>query len=57
MMKRLLELRVSVYAVLHDDTITKNSYRSNLDISDDFWRTMEEVPPILEPFAEATEVG
>ncbi|XP_069140012.1 E3 SUMO-protein ligase ZBED1-like [Argopecten irradians] len=56
MMSRLLALRLPLYTVLYDDQITKTSDRSKLDISDAFWKIMEDIVPILEPFTEATEL-
>ena len=56
MMERLLKLRVPVYSVIFDDSVTKPSDRCILDIRDSFWKVMEDVCPILEPLAEVTEL-
>ena len=56
MMQRLLELRVPIYAVLFDEKVTKSSDRSYLDIKDCHWQVMEQIVPILKPFADAIEV-
>ena len=56
MMQRLLKLRVPVYAVIMDDKVTKQSDRSDLDIPDSMWRTMEDITPVLAPLAQATEI-
>ena len=56
MLNRLLELRVPIYSVIFNDKYTKASDRMALDISDVYWKTMEIICPILEPFAEATQL-
>jgi hypothetical protein len=56
MMQRLLKLRVPVYSVIFDDEYTKPGDRMILDIKDCFWKTMEDVVPVLEPLAEVTEI-
>ena len=56
MIKRLLQLRVPVYAVLHDESVTKPSDRSILDLNDSNWKVLEIIMPILEPFVQATEI-
>ena len=56
LMQRLIKLRVAVYSVIFDDKITKPSDRAQLDISDANWKVMEDVTPVLEPFAEATQL-
>ena len=56
MIKRLLHLRVPVFAVLHDDKVTKTADRSQLDMTDANWKVLETIMPILEPFVQATEV-
>ena len=55
-MERLLKLRVPVYSVIFDDSVTKPSDRCILDIRGSFWKVMEDVCPILEPLAEVTEL-
>ena len=50
MMRRLLKLRVAVYAVL------VASDRSDLNPPDSAWKTLEELCPLLEPFEQATEL-
>ena len=56
MVERLILLRIPVYAVLCDDKITKPRDRGSLDISDQFWRVMEDILPVLRPLADATEI-
>ena len=56
MMQRLLELRAPLYPILYDEKVTKTSNRSYLDIKDCHWQVMEQIVPILKPFADATEV-
>ena len=56
MMKRLLTLRIPVYAVIMDSSVTKSTDRMGLDIPDSSWKVMEDITPILEPLAEATQV-
>ena len=56
MMKRLLLLRVPIYAVLYDDSVTKQSDKGRLDMKDSTWKVMEEIVPILEAFFDSTEV-
>ena len=50
MVRRLLKLRVPVYAVLI------SSDRSELNPPDSAWKTLEELCPLLEPFEKATEL-
>ena len=56
LMKRLIQIRAHVNAVLYDETITKPTDRMSLDIKDSTWKVMELVLPILEPFVEATNM-
>ena len=56
MMKRILELRIPLYAVLHEDRIIKPADKAQFDISDEFWKTIEDMVPVLEPFAKVTEM-
>ena len=56
MMQRLLDLRTAIYAVVHDDNITKPSERTMLDIRERYWDIMQEVSPVLRPLAEATQL-
>lgn len=53
--KYLLKLRVRVYAVLFNDSVTKASDRIKLDIPDAFWSTIEQAEPIIAPLAESAE--
>jgi hypothetical protein len=55
-MDRLLLLRVPLYSTLLDERFTKVSDRRSLDIKDSFWDIMENITPVLRPFAEATEI-
>ena len=56
MIERLLKLRVQVYSVIFDDSVTKPSDRNILDIRDSFWKIMEDICPILEPLTEVAEI-
>ena len=56
MMKRIQDLKLSLFSVLLDDTITKPADRKMLDMTDRDWAVMDDVIPILEPLAEATEL-
>ena len=56
MVKRLLNLRVPVFAVLHDESVTKASDRAILDMTDNNWKVLESILPVLEPFVDATEI-
>ena len=56
MAKRLIELRLAIFAVLWDEEITKPSVRSSLDLKDQTWKILEDLIPTLEPLAEATEL-
>ena len=56
MMQRLLRLRIPLYAVLCNDKIISQSDRMSLDMDDGIWKIMEDVIPVLEPFAEVTEM-
>ena len=54
MFKRLLEQRLAIYAVLHDQTITKPSDTRVLHLSDEQWSLMEAVVSVLKPLYMAT---
>ena len=56
LLKRLLKLRPNVRAVLYDETITKEKDRVQLEINEDTWRVMEQILPVFEPLAEATNM-
>ena len=56
MAQRLLLLRVPVFAVLYDDSVTKASERSVLDMTNANWKVLETVLLVLEPFVQATEI-
>ena len=56
MFERLLEQRLAIYAVLHDQTITKPSDARVLDLSDEQWSFMEAVVPVLKPLYMATRL-
>ena len=55
MSARLLDLRVPVISVLFDSKITNQKNRSILDLSDASWAVLEDICPVLKPFASATE--
>ena len=56
MAQRLLLLRVPVFAVLYDESVTIASERSVLDMTDANWKVLEAILPVLEPFMQATEI-
>lgn len=56
MAERLLKLRLPVFAVLWDKNITSTSVRQQLDLPDSSWKILEDIVPVLEPCAEATEI-
>lgn len=56
MIQRLLHVRISVFAVLMNTEVTKTSDRALLDLPDTAWKTLEDILPILDPLAEATEL-
>ena len=56
MAKRLIELRLAIFAVLWDEDVTKPSVRSSLDLKDNTWKILEDLIPTLEPLATATEL-
>ena len=56
MFERLLEQRLAIYAVLHDQTITKPSDARVVDLSDEQWSFMEAVVPVLKPLYMATRL-
>jgi len=56
MIKRMIQLRVNIIAVIHDEAITKPGDRIKLDIKDSIWKIFEDMIEILEPLAEATDI-
>ena len=56
MIERLLKVRVSIYGVLLDESVTKSSERASLAVPEASWKVMEDICPILAPLAEATEL-
>ncbi|MEW8547555.1 MAG: hAT transposon family protein [Candidatus Thiodiazotropha sp.] len=56
MFERLLEQRLAIYAVLHDQTITKPSDARVLDMADEQWSFMEAIVPVLQPLYMATRL-
>jgi len=56
MIDRLLEQRLAVYAVLHDPKVTKLDVARSLELSDDNWRVVEALIPVLKPLYLATRV-
>ena len=56
MLGRLLKLRIPVYSVIFDDSVTKPCDRIKLDLKDNFWKIIEDTVPILEPLADITEI-
>ena len=56
MAQRLIKLRLPVFAVLWDTAVTDAKTRQQLDLPDASWKVLEDIVPVLEPFAEATEV-
>ena len=56
MIRRLLKLRVSVYGVLFDEKVTKPGDRASFELKDSTWKVLEDLLPLLEPLAEATQL-
>ena len=56
MIRRLLKLRVSVYGVLWDETIIKQSERASFDLKDSVWKLLEDMVVVLDPLADATQL-
>lgn len=56
MFERLLEQRLAIYAVLHDQTITKPSEARVLDMADEQWSFIEAIVPVLKPLYMATRL-
>ena len=52
---RLIELRVSVLAVLYDNKVTKPGMRATLDLENNQWKILEQFGEVMKPFAIATE--
>ena len=52
---RIIKLRLSLRAVVNDESIIKSSDRDQLDINNT-WEMAEQVTTVLEPLAEATEI-
>jgi hypothetical protein len=55
MVKRLLKLRLYVFAVLHDNTVT-NAKDKQLDLPDHQWVILEDLVNVLDPLEQCTEV-
>ena len=53
--RRLPELCIPVFQVLMDDEITKQKHRQSLDLNATAWKIIEDIVPVLKPFAEVTE--
>ena len=49
-------LRIPVYSVIFDDSVTKPCGRVKLDLKDNFWKVIEDIVPILQPLADITEI-
>ena len=56
MFERLLEQRLAIYAVLHDQAITKPSEVRVLDLTDDQWTLLEAIVPVLKPLYMSTRL-
>ncbi|KAJ8318648.1 hypothetical protein KUTeg_003739 [Tegillarca granosa] len=56
MYKRLLQQRLAVYAVLHDEKVTRLSDARTLDLSDSQWQIMQSMAPVLKPLYMATRL-
>ncbi len=52
---RLITLRVPIFEVLHNASITSQADRRKLELSDNDWKVLEDIIPILQPLADATE--
>ena len=53
MARRLIELRIPVFSVLMEKHQQK--HHQTLDLNDSAWTILEDIVPVLEPFADATE--
>ena len=56
MFERLLEQCLAIYAVLHDQAITKLSEAHVLDLTDDQWTLLEAIVPVLKPLYMSTRL-
>ena len=56
MIERLLKLRIPVYSMIFDESITKQSDPARFDIRDNYWKVMEDTVLILGPLASVTEM-
>ncbi|XP_033731640.1 zinc finger BED domain-containing protein 4-like [Pecten maximus] len=54
MFERLIEQGLAVFAVLHNPAVTSLSDARRFELSDDVWRTIEEITPVLKPLQIAT---
>ena len=59
MFQRLIEKGLAIYAVLHDQAITKPSEAEHsevLDLTDDLWTLLEAIVPVLKPLYMSTRL-
>ena len=56
MFECLLEQCLAIYAVLHDQAITKPSEARVLDLTDDQWTPLEAIVPVLKPLYMSTRL-
>ena len=56
MANRLVKLRLPIFSVLMDGSVTKQSERVNLDLPESAWKLLENILPVLKPLAATTEI-
>lgn len=56
MLQRLLEQRIAVQSVLSDEAVTKPSVQKSLAMKAPQWELVEQLIPVLQPLAKATEI-
>lgn len=54
MFERLIEQRLAIFAVLHNNTITSPSDARILELPDQVWKVIEDLVPVLKPLQVAT---
>ncbi|XP_070409459.1 E3 SUMO-protein ligase ZBED1-like [Nothobranchius furzeri] len=56
MLQRLFEQRIAVQSVLADEAVTKSSVQKSLAMRASQWELVEQLIPVLQPLAKATEI-
>uniref|UniRef100_A0A096M601 BED-type domain-containing protein n=1 Tax=Poecilia formosa TaxID=48698 RepID=A0A096M601_POEFO len=56
MLQRLFEQRIAVQSVLGDENVTKPNVQKSLAMRASQWEVIEQLIPVLQPLAKATEV-